>query len=374
MTDVFLRYDDNARSEILKKFSEIYEVLCGQLRFKRKHVCEDRNEKLDYVYISTNPDSKTSTIYDKFFEHDEYFEKIFTRSSLLIHEAAHRTGLREEAGSEVLLNAENYRKFVCILFGIATFEEMYPKGNVGKTKPLKSNIGRLEFPNPDQPRDDNGRWEKTSKEGVKTSAKFNNNTPIQTNEIGEIWGAFDVLIDGLKPNTPYTIRISPEYEQSDLDGKTIEPLIDNNNPSWAYEGKSGDKGELELKRVGILAQDGNNRVSDYQGGNIKGKVKIDIYEGGFDDNFNEADKLTWNIHKGEDTPPKDVELQNRYGLGAYGAAHASNNAYIDKKYISGNKGGGVYGQEAKKSPVKSETYKFGFDKSSKKSYFIKSEN
>lgn len=96
-TDAFLRYDNDAITVILKKLSEIYDVLLNKMAFKRKSVCEDKKQTLDYVYISTNPDTHSTTVYDKFFEHDEYFERIFTRSSLLIHEASHLTGLREEA-------------------------------------------------------------------------------------------------------------------------------------------------------------------------------------------------------------------------------------------------------------------------------------
>lgn len=99
MTDVFLCYDDNARNTILKKYAEIYEVLLGKMVFKRKAIYKEKGKSLDYVYLSTNADTNTTTIYDKFFERDKYFERIFTRSSWLIHEASHVTGLREEAGS-----------------------------------------------------------------------------------------------------------------------------------------------------------------------------------------------------------------------------------------------------------------------------------
>ena len=80
MTDVFLCYDDNARSTILKKYAEIYEVLLGKMVFKRKAIYKEKGKTLDYVYLSTNADTNTTTIYDKFFERDKYFERIFTRS------------------------------------------------------------------------------------------------------------------------------------------------------------------------------------------------------------------------------------------------------------------------------------------------------
>lgn len=115
MTDVFLYYDDDARSTILKRYTEIYEVLLGKMVFKRKATYKEKDESLDYVYLSTNADTKITTIYNKFFKRDKYFERIFTRSSWLIHEASHVTGLREEAGSEVFFNAESYKKFVCLL-------------------------------------------------------------------------------------------------------------------------------------------------------------------------------------------------------------------------------------------------------------------
>ena len=402
LTDVFLAYDGATRNKVLKKFLEIYEVLISGFLFNRKDVYEENGKDLDYVYISTNPDIRTTTIYNKFFEHDEYFDRIFTRSSWLIHEASHLTGLREEAGSEVFDNAESYRKFACLICNVATFEELYPNGNTGKTLPLKSNIGRKEFPGPDQPRDKAGRWESKDQyseddwevnkrdrenDSLKNTDKNLKNTDvkksiietkIQFNDRGitsngnDIWGAIDVSISGLEPDSPFTVKLEVSYEQYDKTGNILESFMDNNKPAWAYDVVSDSNGKLTIKRAGLMGQDTNNSVSSYQGDNIRGDLNINIYEGKFSDNFNPADKVEWDTGQ-KDLSPYQVNMQNKYGLGSYGAAHASNNAYVasSNKPSGVTKGGGIYSQISKNPPVWSSSWKFDYDKETNKSVLKK---
>ncbi|MBQ6533827.1 MAG: hypothetical protein IJI37_01535 [Opitutales bacterium] len=339
MTDVFLRYDDEARNIILKKYSEIYDVLLGKMSFKRKAVFEDKGRSLDYVYISTNPEERVSTIYDKFFEHDEYFEKIFTRSTLLIHEASHLTGLREEAGSDIFLNAENYRKFICLLNDIATFDELYPHGNAGKTLPLKSNIGRKEFPNPDQPRNSEGKWEKKYKVTFSKTDKYDPRRNfvedidkgtsiklINENDISEIWAANDIKIEGFKPNSNQTIVLSVTYEyfrQKNIEGENVEAEYEGTkNFDIAYDYKSDANGNIVLERVGLA------NLVDTKIDMLSAQVRIYTYEGRVSENFKEIEKVQWNSGKDK--------------LGVYLVSHASDLSHNNLKYKNtDNYGGGL---------------------------------
>jgi len=330
MTDVFLRYDDEARNIILKKYSEIYDVLLSKMSFKRNAVFEDKGRLLDYVYISTNPEECVSTIYDKFFEHDEYFEKIFTRSTLLIHEASHLTGLREEAGSDIFLNAENYRKFICLLNDIATFDELYPHGNAGKTLPLKSNIGRKEFPNPDQPRNSEGKWEKKYKVTFSKTDKYDprrnfvedinkgTSTDISNDPEGYpgIWAANDIKIEGFKPNSNHTIVLSVNYEYFGQDDAGTK------NFDIAYDSKSDVNGNIVLERVGLA------NLVDTKIDILNAQVKIYTYEGRVSENFKEIEKMQWNSGKDK--------------LGVYLVSHASDLSHNNLKYKNtDNYGGGL---------------------------------
>lgn len=330
MTDVFLCYDDNARNTILKKYAEIYEVLLGKMVFKRKAIYKEKGKSLDYVYLSTNADTNTTTIYDKFFERDKYFERIFTRSSWLIHEASHVTGLREEAGSEVFLNAESYRKFICLLFDIATFDELYPEGNIAKTLPLKSNIGRKEFPGPDQPRDSNGQWEKKHNVTFSKTDKhnpsrnfvedINKGTSIKEGPnkegINETWAANDIKIDGFEPNSEYTIVLSVKYNYSGIDGDGSKEY------NVAYDSRSDTNGNIILERVGFLNSE-TNGMSE-----IDAQLKIYTFKGNASENFENIGKVQW-------TSSKD-------GMGTYLASHASDDSYNRLGYKNtGNYNGGI---------------------------------
>lgn len=345
-TDAFLRYDNDAITVILKKLSEIYDVLLNKMAFKRKSVCEDKKQTLDYVYISTNPDTHSTTVYDKFFEHDEYFERIFTRSSLLIHEASHLTGLREEAGSDVFLNAENYRKFICLLFDIAKFDELYPNGNMGKTLPLKSNIGRKEFPNPDQPRNDKGQWEKkyhiSFSRTDKTTHERNfvedieKGTSIKEqyeSNHSEIWAASDIKIDGFTPNSDQTIILSVTYDYFGIEGSKTETY------NVVYDVKSDEEGTIVLERVGFANIDSSSI------GSMNAHIKIYTQEGRASENFKNVSKSQW-------TSSKDK-------VGSYLISHAGDLSYNELKYKNEyNYGGGLINDfTPKNTPIYSGTLK-----------------
>ncbi|MBQ6534565.1 MAG: hypothetical protein IJI37_05280 [Opitutales bacterium] len=351
MTDVFLRYDNMARNIILKKMSEIYDVLLCKMAFKRKSVCEDRSEKLDYVYISTNPDTQISTIYNKFFEHDKYFDNIFTRPTLLIHEAAHRTGLREEAGSDIFLNAENYRKFVCIMFDIATFEEMFPNGNTGKTLPLKSNIGRTEFPNPDQPRNDKGEWEKSRDSSLKTSKNEDNTYKDKKTKISSLmnlqdggvkmsetgnWCAANLILQGLEPGTRYTITIDNTYKYLSKEGENAK-----DRAKYAIDAIADKQGVIDISRIGIVGEYNPNPSSNYyQGGDLEINSMISITKGAVSQNYEHVDKPTGDLESNE-----NQSLRNLYKLGYYGVFHANNSQWLNTPKPKDYCGGGVQGQK-----------------------------
>ena len=372
---------------------------------------------------SVSEDSGEIKIYDAFFDTKQIGDD---RDGVIIHEVAHLAGLRGEGNEDSagLESAEAVKNFCLCANGRLSLEEIAaeagvpenpdsdeltynpdqaraPKGqsnggqwvaegdNGGAAKggesksAQKSASAAAENASPaeeDKNTQDEGRRTEDSNKRNKSSASRKitsdveyNDRGIQSNSMGEIWGAFDDKISGLESEKSYTVKYTPVYRQYDADGNSLEPFNGfYNDVSWAYNVKTDKDGNILLKRVGILAEDRNNRVAEYHNQNIKISMKREIFEGEFSEIFDTRDNLVWQVTK-NDITEYEADLQKHYGFGSYGASHSCTNAYIDEKYKANNGkvGGGTLGRNPKKSPISSEVFEFSYDKSKNESQIKK---
>lgn len=117
------KFDRSSMQALRNNFYNIANKLRSKLTLERDSVFVDENGKpVDTVLSAANPnEDKTIKIYDAFYKYAEGDDKLLnSRSSVILHEAAHLIGLSSDAETETLNSAESIRNFTLLTCGIVS--------------------------------------------------------------------------------------------------------------------------------------------------------------------------------------------------------------------------------------------------------------